>query len=1193
MSKNKWTDAQLEAIQTKYLSNGNSCNILVSAAAGSGKTAVLVQRIIEKLIPEDITKGGDIDRLLVVTFTNAAAREMETRISAALSDAYDAAAAKGDAERQRVIKRQQLLLSASDITTIDAFCLKLVRENFSLLGIDPDFSIADTAQASILADETMEELFSELYDSGDEDFIRILCLYGSSRSDEPLAELIKYIYNFIRSIPDPMGWLSEKTEDLLCPDGIENTAWFRRGMHDCRSDLEYSLKCTDDALSYMCSGAHDDSFWWLNPPEKGVDIFDEWKSYYKLFYLLRTALQPLRDSSADELRQSITSFQFPRLAALASKSAEEKAPLIALRDRVKASVAAMKSFLSISPEKAQRDSREDLYPQVKALSEIVRQFDEKFTEKKISRKLLEFSDIEQLTERLLRENPEIAADLQNRYDEILMDEYQDTSPLQEKIFNYITDGSNLFTVGDMKQSIYRFRSSDPSIFKTKNDLYVNEKDAENRKIILSQNFRSRREVLASVNDLFAAIMTEEAGELDYDSEQMLYPGNKDFPEGEGFTSECCIIEQPPKDSDDEDMSNPELEATFIAQEINRLKTEHFQITEKNGTTRGIENRDIVILMSSYKAAADIYTAVFNEAGIECFAESESYFERSEVSLILALLKIILNPYNDIPLIGVMRSPIAAFTDNELAFIRTLAGGKFYTAVRAAALADKDALPDAEQRSAAAKAADFIAKLTCWRGYSRFMTTDKLIWTLYEETDFYAFAGAMYDGEEAQANLQLLFERAKEFENNGFQGLFSFIKYIERMKKAEKDLSSANLVGEGHNVVRIMTIHKSKGLEFPVVFIAGGSKKFRKRSDNTNILLHKELGIAADRIDFEESIRYETPMKSVLKSVITSEQMSEEIRKLYVAATRAREKLYFVATVAGEKKNSDKSSGIEKFETDKKNDIAGGTIAPKTVLSSSCFADWVAPVALCSENWIFRRIYSGDLHCTARTMQTETVSSPHEIDVARILDFHYSHSAAADLPTKVSVSQLKARAETVLVPTPQFLCDTRPGGAYYGTAMHTAMQNIVPKTDMDEGYINSELARLVDEGLLTSAEAELIPPVKILNFYRSETGRRLLSADKVMREQTFEVSVPAAYLFPDAPQDEEILLQGIIDCWFSEDDGIVFLDYKTDSFTDIEEIRQKYTRQLELYAYALEKITKKTVKCKLIYLFFDNSVLYLM
>ncbi|MDD6735617.1 MAG: helicase-exonuclease AddAB subunit AddA [Clostridiales bacterium] len=1195
MSKNKWTDSQLEAIHTKYRQNGESCNLLVSAAAGSGKTAVLVQRIIEKLIPEDMSKGGDIDRLLVVTFTNAAAREMENRIAAALSAALDEAVSAGDAERRNIIRRQQLLLTASDITTIDAFCLKLVREHFNLLDIDPDFSIADSAQASILADEAMEELFNDLYEEGNEDFINLLCLYGTGRSDEPLADIIRYIYGFIRSIPDPIGWLNEKTYELSCPDGIENTAWYKKGLNDCLKDIEYSLECTASALEYMCDAKNPAGFFSLNPPEKGVGIYDEWKSYYKLFHTVYSALSPLSGADIDVLRRGIIEFEMPRLAALSSKSDEEKDHLKILRDRISASISAAKRFFSLSPKEAQEQSITKLYPQVRSLAALTEMFDRRFMQKKISRNILEFSDIEQLTEELLRKNPDIAKELQGRYDEILMDEYQDTSPLQERIFSYITDGSNLFMVGDMKQSIYRFRSSDPSIFKHKSDLYINEKDAENRKIILSKNFRSRKEVLSGVNDLFSAIMTEEAGELDYDAEQMLYPGNEDFKQlNDSYTPECCIIELPEKDASGDDITKPELEAAFIAGEINRLKREHFQITDKNGS-RDIENRDIVILMSSYKSSADIYTSVFNSAGIECFAESQSYFERSEIRLMLALLKTVLNPHNDIPLIGIMRSPIASFTDDELAVIRKFSAGSFYSAVcELVNCADNGQITDGEQCGIAKKAKSFLTDLSRWREYSRYMPSDKLVWTLYEETDFYAFAGAMYDGEEAQANLRLLFERAKEFENNGFQGLFSFIKYIERIKKSENDLSSANLVGEGHNVVRIMTIHKSKGLEFPVVFVAGGSKRFQKKADNPNIILHKDLGIAADSIDFEEGVRYETPAKAIFKSAIAAEQISEEIRKLYVALTRAKEKLYFVASIAGGNKSSGKPSGLDKFIPEKQNAITCGTIAPKEVLSSMCFADWVAPVALNSENWIFRSVEASDLSGPVSDETTQIPAAEHRINIEHILDFKYPYSGVSDLPTKVSVSELKASHETQLVPKPRFLCGKQENGAYYGTAMHTAMQNILPHSHMSEDYIRSEIARLTEEGKLTIAEADIINPGKILNFYHSEAGRRILSASNVIREQAFEVSVPASYLFPDRhiPADEKVILQGIIDCWFEEDGGIVLMDYKTDSFRDVDEIREKYAKQLELYSYAIEKITKKPVKEKFIYLFFDNSVLYL-
>ncbi len=1197
MSKRNWTPQQEKAIKTKYRKNGESCNLLVGAAAGSGKTAVLVERVIQKIIPENIENGIDIDKLLIVTFTNAAAREMAERIGKALSGALDAAVLAGDTVRKNAIRRQQLLLSVSEITTIDAFCLKLLRSHFNTLGIEPDFSIADEAQAQILSEEAMEELFSELYAANDKEFLDLLCLYATSRSDDGLADLVRHIYSFTRSIPNPMEWLHKKVEDLKCEGGITEAEWFKKGFADCMALADSALADCEKGLEIICEAPVTKEFIDENPPEKGSPIYDEWKSYYKAFRSDYEILSALVGADFETASRLLGDFSFSSLARLDSKTDEEKDCFKALRQKVKDAVYTIKNFTSASLADIEQQSREKLYPVALSLARLVKKYDELYMSKKLAKNILEFHDTEQLTAQLLSQNPEIAKELQDKYEEILMDEYQDTSLLQEEIFRHVTDGHNLFMVGDMKQSIYRFRSSDPTIFKSKSDTYSREDDAENLQIILSKNFRSRKEVLESINDIFKAIMTESAGELDYDSDQYLYCGNTSYEDtGKEHTSECFVIEAPPtdrEDDDEEDMTNHALEARLVAREINRLKAEHFKVLD-GGKYRDIENRDIVILMSSYKAAAESYTAELTAAGIECFAERSGYFERSEIRLMTALFKVINNPYCDIPLLGVLRSPIGTFSDDELVVIRKCKKGKFFGAMKELIrLADSGELFEEEQIQIAKKAKAFCEKLKRWRRYARFMSSDRLVWTLYEETDFYAFAGAMHGGEEAQANLRLLFERAKQYENNGFQGLFNFIKYIERIKQKDTDLSSALSVGEGHNVVRIMTIHKSKGLEFPVVFITGGGKRFNKRTSDSRLMLHKDYGIAMDYIDFENSYRTETPAKAVFKSVFNAEQMSEEIRKLYVAATRAREKLYFVATVSG---NTDKTgkSGLERMVDKWNSFIADGApaLSPNDVLSASGFADWVCPVAMTSPNWNFNTVKYNEISY----QQSCKADSPQEvesrIDISRILEFVYPYRDASSLPSKVSVSDLKASRQTAINPLPEFMKQKAPDGAYYGTAMHKALQLINPAENMDETYIQCQLDSLVLQKMMSQAEADILSPAKILDFYRSDIGKRITSAEKVFREQPFEVMLPADCLFPDINNSggDSIILQGVIDCFFEEDGELVLVDYKTDRYRDVSEIHEKYDRQLELYSLALKKITKKNVKEKFIYLFFDDNVL---
>ena len=1176
----KWSPSQQDAIYSKYLKNGKSCNILVSAAAGSGKTAVLVQRIIEKLLPQDLSKSIDANRLLVVTFTKAAAHEMLERIKKSLDENLLSAKKSGDILRQQLIKKQQLLILDSEITTIDAFCMRLIRKYFNVLNIAPDFLVADEAQAELIQEEAMDELFSELYKERNDEFFNLLLMYGSNRNDTGLKNLIKYIYDFIIKIPDSFCWLFESVEALKLENGIENTAWYKKSKEIGISELSYALSLADEALRFIFGGDDVSNVILQNPPKDGSPVYDEWKQYYNVFYTyyqtLKTAL------SLDEKKQAgfLSSFTLPKLQRNDRLSDEDKEYLKSLNERIKPAVASAKGLLCLDEERFSELSSQRLYPTVLALAKITERFSEKLYEKKSVKNLLEFSDIEQLAYTLLSKNPDISAQIKAQYEEVLMDEYQDTSILQESIFSFVANGDNLFAVGDMKQSIYRFRSSDPTIFKARLDRSSLDKESHNRKIILSQNFRSRKEVLESINDVFSAIMSERAGELDYDESQRLYTGNKGYQNtGFDFKSECVIIDSDSDLSDEteENLSDITLEARFIASEIARLKEEHFKVRDGD-SLRDIKNRDIVILMSSYKKAADIFTAELNARGIECFAEQDGYFSRNEIRLMLALFKVIGNPYTDIPLVSVLRSPIASFSDDELAQIRKCKNGRFFSALKEFInLKNCGLLKDAEDIKTAEKAERFCENLNRWRGYARYMSSDKLVWTLYEETDFYAFCGAIYGGSEAQANLRLLFERAKQYESYGFRGIFGFVKYMERVKKRKKDLTSAKLISENHDVVRIMTIHKSKGLEFPVVFIAGGAKGFIRRLDNSKFLMHKDYGITLDYINFEKNYTIVSPLSKLFRNVSNAEQASEDIRVLYVAMTRAKEKLYFVSA----------------SKSPKTAELSGGKLSFDYVLSARSFCDMVFPIAQKSNNWIVKRLSRDSLKPVPQENVQEQKNYDADMpDIKRLLEFTYPCPDTASLPAKVSVSDLKTDKTTQIIPKPAFLCANKISGASYGTVMHTLLENILPKENMDIEYVTYCIKGLINENKISKEDADIVNPAKILAFYRSDIGRRIIKSEKVFREQPFEVLAPIELIYPElnSASDEKIILQGVIDCWFIENGEIVLLDYKTDSYSDIGEIHQKYDRQLELYSYALHKITGKNIKSKNIYLFSSDIVI---
>lgn len=1193
MSDRIWTDEQKSAIYTSNTEDSKRCSLLVSAAAGSGKTAVLVERIIKKILPDGDKSGIDISKLLVVTFTNAAAQEMKDRVNSALSKELKLARANGDTPRIAEIKKQILLLSGADITTIDAFCMKTVRENFSVLDIDPGFSVADEGQAAILMNEAVEELFSRLFEEKNEEFLSLMDRYATASSHRALSELLKNVYSYTRSIPYPLEWLRQKTENLKYEEiPLSKSALYKRIRKSTSEKLNTLFKLAEKVLIVMCETSQLDDFIKNNPPEKSVEVYDEWGPAYKAFYFDYLLLRELVKSDCP--LELIKNHSFSTLSFNKNTPDSQKNYIRYIRDQIKTGIKDIASDFAQSHEDAQKVSQEKIYPVALAICNLVSEFHKVYMEKKNRMNLLEFHDIEQITAELFSAHPEIAEAVRNRYDEILMDEYQDTSLLQEEIFSKIKKEDNVFMVGDMKQSIYRFRSSDPSIFKNKIDTFSEDANADKKKIILSNNFRSRGEVLASINDVFEAIMTETAGELNYDESQKLHLLKESYSNlGQDHISECIEIAVEAEDDSEENPDKFRAEARFIASEIIRLKSERFKVRDGDNY-RDIENRDFAILLSKYKNVAEIYANELNDAGIDCYVESSGYFDQSEIRLMLSLLNVIINPYSDIPLIGVLRSPIASFIDDEIVTVRKCKKGKFYSALKEiVALSDSDKITDPADTVTANKAKAFLENLNRWRKYSQYMSTDKLIWTLYEETDFYAFCGAMYDGETMQANLRLLFLRAKQYEDNGFRGLFNFVKYIENLKKRDSDLSSAKLIGDSHDTVRIMSIHKSKGLEMPVVFIAGGGTDFNKSTRDPRIVLHKDYGIGLDLISYEHRYKTETLEKKMIKSVLCEEQISEEIRKLYVAMTRAREKLYFISSHAYDTLKSD-SCEYTKKKLMWENGIENGTVTltPFDVLSSKCYADWVMPVSMCSNNWRFRCIFSGEIPKPEYTLEIQNEDNSGAVDVATLLSYSYPYREATTLPTKVTVSELKQDSSTTMTPMPAFLKDNTDTGAFYGTAMHNFIKEIQLRKDMTPEYIENQLAILKENGVISEKEAKKINTDKIFKFFSSELGIRILNSNNVCREQTFEVSLPASLLYPDKKniENETVILQGIIDCYFEEDDGLVLVDYKTDRFKSTDEIHQKYDLQLNLYSTALEKITQKKIKNKYFYLFFDDSVI---
>lgn len=1218
-----WTKAQAEAINAPVGKGG----ILVGAAAGSGKTAVLVERVITKLLNGET----DIDRLLIVTFTDAAAGEMKEKIILRLQKALDEA----EEERTRKHLNHQLRLAGgADITTIDAFCLRAVKNNFHALGADPNFFIADTAEAELLMDDTLESLFNDLYVENNERFLELVAKYASNRDDKALKRLVLTIYRFIQSFAEPIKWLDDSA--AMYEEDMSRGVWAKKYIieNGCnrlgREYKKYFTNLAEDMVrTAIQSGGETEPYMKENSPEMNaywgtlwqgiclcinvsgilgeVSDWDEAYGFYQTYIEAKNGMDSLTPSKVPKTKQS---------------SDEDWKLYCKKRNELKKSFkAAAKKLVSMSADDFNAEvSSADLSRTANDIAWLVKRFDEAYADKKESRGLKEFHDVEHLAYRLFRKNSAVRGEYRDKYDEILIDEYQDTNGLQDSIFAEISKGgSNIFMVGDLKQSIYGFRGGDPSIFKKKQSSY-NTDASDGLNIMLSQNFRSRQEILKSVNDIFCCVMSDEAGDVNYDGGELIvreeerecYPPSESDNISELHWISLIGGDDEPELPDGAGSVSDKLEAAYIADRIRELIEGRYQIYDKDtGSYRDIRCRDITILSKSVRYNSDLYMNALSGRGIPAFIELENYFERREIQLMLTLISLIDNHLQDIELVSVMRSPIGAFSDNELARIRIFSKHTeyFYYAVQAYA----DGGEDRELRE---KCVKFSTSLKRWRGYVKQKSVANLIWTIYSETGFYDFMGVLEGGEEAQANLRLLYERAKKYEQSGFKGLFNFLRYIEKLQNRSEDLSGAKLIGENHDVVRIMTIHKSKGLEFPVVFLAGMGKRLRGRpNEESRVLLNKDMGFGLKYADAQKSYYKDTLMKNLVAEANDTEEISEAMRLMYVGMTRAKEKLI----ITGVRKYTSSEKREEEHKKWESLTEENGKMLPSNALKAKCYMDWLCPAAFGSGNWRLVDAGVSDISSSEKNdeEEAEQVSEPSEelIEaVGKILDFTYKYAKSGAIPSKTSVSALKQLhgkdVETnmeakpneydfaVMSRTPRFMREKTPSNEI-GTAYHQLMAYIdldgIYKSEDKPAFAEAEIKRLISEGQIDEEAVTENMAERCAAFFESEMGKRMFRARKVFREQNFQIDIPARLYDESLGRDydgETIILQGIIDCFFEEEDGIVLIDYKTDKVKSIDEIREKYRMQLDLYAEAIEKITKKTVKEKYLYLFSVKSVVQL-
>lgn len=1197
----KWTEEQQKVIRLR------DRNILVSAAAGSGKTAVLVERIIRRLTDEE--NPADVDRLLIVTFTEAAAAEMKERIGAAIEKKL------AEHPGNDHLERQATLIHSAAITTIHSFCLSVIREHFHVIGIDPGFRIAEEGELKLLKQDVLDELLEERYAQDDPAFLEFAEKFGTGKNDRKIEGIILRLYEFSRSYPQPDRWLDSCVEAYIPGEHPEESEPAvravrrvkRRAEDVCRILARAKKICEEPDGPYMYGDM-------IESDLAAVGRLAE-ENDFRVMYETAAGLRKWKrlSSKKDE-----------------TVSPEKKELVQKLRKQAKDLVKKLQENYFYAPCGEWAADLEACRETMETLAGFVREFSSRFDEKKQSRNMIDFSDMEQFALRILTEEKEgrlvpspAAAEYQDRFDEVMIDEYQDSNLVQETILTSVSGMSrgkfNIFMVGDVKQSIYRFRLSRPELFMEKYNTY-SLSESRCQRIDLHRNFRSRHEVLDSVNYLFRKLMRREFGGIEYDDSAALYPG-ADFPdlpeEAAGAFSdrtELLLLDKEETGEEDERRA----EARMIAQRIRELLTGGVVLDKGSGGYRKVQYRDIVILTRSIRGWAETFSAVLAEEGIPAYSVSrEGYFETYEVSVLLDYLKILDNLRQDLPLTAVLTSPFGGLTSSELAGIRlAFPNLPFYEAAAEYAGGDEKGT-DSELKQ---KLSSFFRQAEAFRKRVPYTAIHDLLTEIVEETGYGIYIAAMPGGGQRTANVEMLVEKAAAFEGTSYKGLFNFVRYIEQLKKYDVDYGEAGILDEQADTVRIMSIHKSKGLEFPIVFTAGLGKRFNTQDTKGSILLHPELGVGMDFVDLERRTRTPTFLKKMIQEEAGLENLAEELRILYVALTRAKEKLIMTGTAeipeslrtASGSPDGEESSSLPEEEEE---------IGLYRLEGARTYLDWILPAVLPEAGKeccpISVRTVSAGNAALGRAVEQRADETAADVlrhwDRTRIyvpglrqqleeqMDYCYPYAGEAGMKLKFTVSELKKRAalseeageemyeEPETVPLiPRFLKeDEILTGAPRGSAYHKVLELLDFSETYDEQTLLAAVERFRESGKLTREMADCIRPGDILAFLRCRSGRRMSAAagqGKLCREQPFVLGVDASEIYPEDRSGEKILVQGIIDVFFEEEDGLVVLDYKTDRVRSGQELKAKYRAQLDYYARALERLLEKPVKEKIIYSF---------
>lgn len=1221
---NKWTDEQQQAIDLR------NCSILVSAAAGSGKTAVLVERILKKVMDRD--NPINIDSMVIVTFTKAAAGEMRERIRIAL----EKAAAENPENNH--LQKQKTLIHNANITTIDSFCTMILRNHFEKIDLEPSFKVADSGEAGLMQREAVEELLEEYYRKEEQgelsgEFESFVECYASGKSDKTIEDFILELYRFSVSFPWPQKWLDSCESMYECKNlqQFEKSDWVKILKQDVSNSAAHAYYAAENAYNISIS-------------EGGPYMYTDTLSEY-----VNIAKDLTQCDKYSEMYELLVNFKPKGLSAKKDKNVrgELREQAKKYRDECKKTLDnIMKKYFYSSPSIICEDLNK-MRGNVHTLVELVKDFIRLYGEKKKEKDLLDFSDLEHFALKVLVDengNPtEAAKEYADYFEEIMIDEYQDSNYVQELLLSSISKRSkseeNVFMVGDAKQSIYRFRMARPEIFTDKYDTYSTS-EGDKRRVDLFKNFRSRKEVLYSVNYIFSHIMKKTLGGIEYDSAAALYPGAQ-FPEPdiEGTCNTEIMLYDKASIEEEDNMDAHEFEARMIGLRIRQmvLSEKPYMVADKETKLlRPCRFSDIAILVRSNTALAAACSKVFEKMGIPLHVPSkEGYFTTEEIETMLNILRIIDNPLQDIPFTSVLKSPIAALTENELAVI-SINGDKktFYEMITEYINQNNNELSD--------KLKKFMQQLDYFRREVNILPLHEFLWLILDETGFGDYIGAAADGGQKRANMEAFIRKALDFEKTSYIGIFQFVQYIEQIRKYNVDEGEVSVINEQDNTVRIMTVHKSKGLEFPVVFVSGLGSKFNRRDESAPIIMHPKLGFGVNFVDIETRQKRPTIIKQFISNRIHMETVGEELRVLYVAFTRAKEKLILTGGVR------ELDNALDKAEFSNRN----GDIDITTIADAGCYMEWILAAlnhhpgmySFCSglgreRQMIFEEtdwscnidfsLYTirdlieakvlEEISREQKEFEFEEMKDKAEVsgELRKMLDYEYSFDTTHIIPVKVSVSELKRLSTDEDFPEedegelinifdesvdygkemepeeeiilPEFLKETEDNvsSVERGLMYHSVFEKLDYNRVGTRQEIGEQIEELFEMGILEKRLKSCMNFNSVYKFVESELGKRMSYAHGnglLWREQPFILGVGAKEIYQNEKENKTVLVQGIIDAFFEEDGELVLVDYKTDYVeAGMEQtLIERYIKQMDYYEMALSRLFEKNVKERIIY-----------